>query len=556
MLERQCALLGTSFSISDEELKFLDRVSPIIDGKKYDISPSNFCPDARAQRRFAFRNFYNLYRRTSDLSGKTIVSMYDRGTPFPVYDIQEWWGDQWDALQFGQPIREDCPPWEQIRELSAKVPHMNIVNSQCENTDYCNFSYQSRNCYLVSGNIANESCCYGHIVWQSRDCLDCLYVYRSELCYDCVDCVGCYDVAFSVDAANCSDSRFLIHCSNCRNCFGCAGLVNKEYHLFNQRCTPTEYAEKIEAYDLGSWTTVQELKDKTRALLKDCPVKYYHGYGCENATGDYLYHSKNVFDCFDLKNCEDVRYGTTLESFVDCQDCSFSPNKTELSYNCIFTVGFNLICCHNALNNSSYLMYCDNCYSCSNCFGCVGLKNEEYCIYNTKYSKEEYNRLVPTLIERMRTDGNWGEFFPVFFSPFAYNETMAQEYFPLYKDDALTQGFGWKDKDPDEYRPTEFKLPDNIKDLPQDISSTLLSCEETGKNYKIISQEETFLRRQEFAAPRKCPDARHQERMAGRNPRKLWKRECAASGVEILTTYAPDRPEKVYSEESYLQEMY
>ena len=31
----------------------------------------------------------------------------------------------------------------------------------------------------------------------------------------------------------------------------------------------------------------------------------------------------------------------------------------------------------------------------------------------------------------MQKTGEWGEFFPASFSPFGYNETVAQEYFPL-----------------------------------------------------------------------------------------------------------------------------
>jgi len=33
----------------------------------------------------------------------------------------------------------------------------------------------------------------------------------------------------------------------------------------------------------------------------------------------------------------------------------------------------------------------------------------------------------------MEADGERGEFFPITMSPFAYNETIAQEYFPLGK---------------------------------------------------------------------------------------------------------------------------
>jgi len=36
-------------------------------------------------------------------------------------------------------------------------------------------------------------------------------------------------------------------------------------------------------------------------------------------------------------------------------------------------------------------------------------------------------------------------------SPFCYNETIAQEYFPLTKEQAIKQGYKWKDKEPRNY---------------------------------------------------------------------------------------------------------
>jgi hypothetical protein len=82
----------------------------------------------------------------------------------------------------------------------------------------------------------------------------------------------------------------------------------------------------------------------------------------------------------------------------------------------------------------------------SNLFLCVGLRNKSYCILNKQYTKEEYEELVPRIIEKMMTtplrqgfEGQmeWGEFFPTSLSPFGYNETVAQEYFPMMREEAL-----------------------------------------------------------------------------------------------------------------------
>ncbi|MEI8092157.1 MAG: hypothetical protein WCG98_08430 [bacterium] len=46
---------------------------------------------------------------------------------------------------------------------------------------------------------------------------------------------------------------------------------------------------------------------------------------------------------------------------------------------------------------------------------------------------------MPKIIEKMEADGERGEFFPTSLSPFGYNETVAMEYFPLTKEEAMKQ---------------------------------------------------------------------------------------------------------------------
>jgi hypothetical protein len=56
---------------------------------------------------------------------------------------------------------------------------------------------------------------------------------------------------------------------------------------------------------------------------------------------------------------------------------------------------------------------------------------------NKQYTKEEYNILVPKIIEHMISTGERGEFFPPKYAPFGYNESLANEYFPLRQTEAL-----------------------------------------------------------------------------------------------------------------------
>jgi len=46
---------------------------------------------------------------------------------------------------------------------------------------------------------------------------------------------------------------------------------------------------------------------------------------------------------------------------------------------------------------------------------------------------------------------------PASISPYAYNETVAQEYFPLTQQETLSRGWRWLDKKP------SVNLPENAK---------------------------------------------------------------------------------------------
>ena len=111
--------------------------------------------------------------------------------------------------------------------------------------------------------------------------------------------------------------------------------------------------------------------------------------------------------------------------------------------------------------------YCYNCTGSSNLFGCIGLRNKNYCIFNKQYTKEEFEKLRARIVEQMTKAGEYGEFFPAVISPFGYNETIAQDYFPMNEAEAKSKGYKWRNKEKSEHQPTiqATDLPDHIKDL-------------------------------------------------------------------------------------------
>jgi hypothetical protein len=214
--------------------------------------------------------------------------------------------------------------------------------------------------------------------------------------------------------------------------------------------------------------------------------------------------------------------------------------------------------------------------SSSHLFGCVSLRGKSYCIFNKQYTKEEYENLVPKIIKHMSDAPyidkkgrvyRYGEFFPSELSPFPYNKTVAQEFFPLDKERAIFENFWWKDKEERNYN-IDIKtedIEDDINDVNDDITNKIIECAHKGtcnqqctEAFKIIPEELQFYKRMNLPLPRLCPNCRHYERLSQRNPLKLWHRTCMKEGCtnEFETSYSPDRPEIVYCEKCYQQEVY
>ena len=81
-------------------------------------------------------------------------------------------------------------------------------------------------------------------------------------------------------------------------------------------------------------------------------------------------------------------------AFIDVQNCYEVMSGVDM-YNSKFMLWIN-----HGPNDSLYCVLCVN--NCDNLFGCVGLKNKHYCIFNKQYTKDEYEALVPKIIEHMK----------------------------------------------------------------------------------------------------------------------------------------------------------
>ena len=94
--------------------------------------------------------------------GRPIITNYSPDKAYKVYDQEEWWSDQWDAMSYGKDFDFNRTFTEQFDELMHAVPHISLINKGCENSYYTNFALYQKNCYLIfGGSWYNEDCLYG-----------------------------------------------------------------------------------------------------------------------------------------------------------------------------------------------------------------------------------------------------------------------------------------------------------------------------------------------------------------------------------------------------------
>ena len=592
--DKKCQNCEVKFRIEPEDFEFY---------KKIDVPEPTFCPECRLQRRLTFRNFHNLYKDKCDFSGKEIISIYNPESKFKVYDHKIWNSDKWDPMEYGRNYDFGRPFFEQLRELSLAVPRPNTYQINSVNSEYCALANNAKNCYLTSCNSC-EDCYYFIYGYQSKNCFDCYFLLKSELCYETLYSPDSYGLSFSHYADNCFNSAFLYNCKNCQDCFGCVNLKHKKYHIFNKPYSKSEYEKKVKEYDLGSHEIVQKIKKKFLEFKKSFPRRYAWIMKSENTTGDNVGNAKNCHNCFSSDyNVENCKYmymsGINLKDSYDVCD---SGTNSELLYEVDKAGGkesgnkigvSRVFFSEMIIGNCQNIRYSMECGSSQDLFGCIGLRHKKYCILNKQYSKQEYEKILPKIIKHMSDmpfadkKGNiyrYGEFFPPELSYFAYNEAIANEFYPLTKKQALLQGYSWYDKKRGEYPATlsNKNLPDHIKEADNSLVQEIISCS-NGENchgtgvFRIVPKELEFYKERNLALPRLCPSCRHAERIAQLNPMKLWERQCMCNREKDVaetyinqtkhhhgsdrcpntfqTTYAPDREEIIYCKECYQKEV-
>ena len=469
--------------------------------------------------------------------------------------------------------------FEQYKELSNTVPHVALWQRSAINSDYSNMVGESKNVYLsVSVVKGSENIFYSKSIDKSRDIVDCLNVINgSEGLYETVEAQRNYNSQYLLLCRDCMDCYYLVDCINCSNCFLSYNLRNKKFCIRNKQYSKENYFKELEKFNLKSRTSREVLLKEFKEIKERAIYRFGNINKCVNVTGNNLLNVKDSKSCFETYNAENLKYCFRMLDAKDCMDVDYG-GWSELLYEYVTGAknDYNVKFSCSAKSNVQNAEYTEFCISCKNIFGCNSLKNKENAILNKSYSREEFEILREKIIKQMNDAPfidkagrvyRYGEFFPIEISPWAYNETLAQEIFSLSKEEIEKNGYTWREPDAKNFEITiqAENMKDNIDEVDESILKEVLGCAHEGKcghqcniAFRITDYEFKFYKKHNIPIPIFCPKCRHYERFKIMPALKLWHRKCMKEGCEneFETSYAPDRPEIVYCEGCYQKEIY
>ena len=373
---------------------------------------------------------------------------------------------------------------------------------------------------------------------RSRSCTQCTYLYFSQ---DCID------------------SHFLYDCRNCQDCFGCVNLRNKKYCYFNEQLTKEEYEERVAEERIDTRSGAAKVLSKFWDLVYANPVKASRNDSSIDCTGVAIVNSKNCTNVTDCEKSEHERYADSIIGHKDSMDI-YGTGGSELLYE---TSGVGSQCSNvkfsalsKVITDSEYII---NCRNCDHCFACTGLEGKSFCIFNQRYTEDEYYIEIDRIKSALLKNGEYGELFGYKFSPFAYNGSFAGIAYPLSVEEIEKIGGLYQadiDSDLSALKTVIAKdVPDSIHDVADEILDLAIICEESGRPFRIIAPELNFYRRWSIPVPTVHQYLRMKDRYKYTGAGRSYTGSCRKCGIDVQTIYSDFDKWILYCDECFQKEV-
>lgn len=597
-----CKWCNADYPVYEREKKFIET---------HNFDFSELCFDCRFRNMMIWRNEKKLYWRKSNKSWKKILSLYPPEYEGKVYDYKEW-DEEWWFSNITINFDWDDFVWK-LYELFKEVPKAGTdIFWTNENIWYCNRVWYLKNAYSTYACFWDSEDVYFSInISNSKDIYNSTRVDKSSLVYDSVMIYNSHWIFFSDAINNCKNIYFSYDLRDCEECIFCSNLVWKKYMIYNKQYEKIDY-EKIKEnlkQNMASYKWLERLLSDFENLKVKALRRWTYNIWWDKVLWDQLNNWHDTLfwfrmdepdDCFNAANW----FPATQKKIYN----SFGFGRVENMYFWQWSWPWTNL--HFVLNiqESSNIYFSQKMKWCHNCIWCYWLQNAEYHILNKAYTKEEYEKLFPEILENIRKNWWLKDYFKPEESPYPINDSQLFLEFPiysirrlknydwwnvedfkfneqifdenwkwvvyiLYPEKDLSEAIldlwwyqkiktMWKNKEEEVDIPEDMvkvsckDLEDHINSIWNDALNMAILCKETWRYFRTIRKEIEFCKKYSIALPRIHPNKRIDERRK-RSP-KLWLElsNCKICGKEILSAYDKNSSLNIVCEQCYSKAIY
>ncbi len=357
---------------------------------------------------------------------KWLLSLYpETERSCPVISTKEFEDTRENFTSNGLEYNFDKWFFDNFSDLYKKTPFPALYDySWVENGEYSFAAYASKNCYLSFTVITNcENIFYSFTVKEN-----CKNVFNSsqvrnnsENIYQSLWVINSFNIFYSRFINNCSNIHFSTNLIWCHDCLWCNWLENASYCISNKQYTKQEYLQKKDE--------LLKQKNNFPKYFQKLTTQWQNNWS-QNCSWSFVQNSHNLenanhaLEIKDWKNLLMVWWSKLNENMYDVFEAWAHGNNDFYG---VLNAGVK----SEHLYNSEWIVTCSNIYyyrfleNCSFCIWCIWLKNKQFCILNTQYSKEERLEIADKIFIQMDNDNILWKYFPASLNPFYFNDSIA-----------------------------------------------------------------------------------------------------------------------------------
>jgi hypothetical protein len=415
--ERTCALTGETWIMTDEEIGWY---------KKFNVPPSKYSPASRWKILGAFTIGSQIWYQRHPETGRFFVSSAHPATGIKGLPDKDWYAKDFSDIYLEPKFNKSF--FDHINQLIYTVPipaersvvpaenSLALVSFGCEDSYFVVACKCKRTFYSIASSDIEDSAeiISSEFVSNSYNILHSKRIFNSKFVRESFDCDNC---------------SFVFDCRNCSYCFGATNQRNKKYLFFNEQLSEAEWKKRVAEIDLGERNTFGEYLERFKILVAKAVWPENFNERAVNCSGEYIADSSEMKNCYFCRGNSNNEFWCTFTHFAGSNNafCFGNAKATD----CYYSIAGNSSGCKfgEEVRRCLNVEYCCQCSGCEDCFGCVGIQNKRFCVFNKQYTEKEYWPLVDELKTKMLDNGEYGEFFPLSFSPSYFPQTCAALFY-------------------------------------------------------------------------------------------------------------------------------